>query len=203
MSNGQIEAVKKLVETELKNLTPLSKSWHAQYSSSAYLYIGNLDPRLTEGDVITVFSQFGDVVDINLSRDKDTGKSQGFAFLAFEDQRSTVLAVDNMIGYSLLGKALRVDHVLDYKPPRKYHETERDPDGFKKRLPYEPTGAEGKGIGVYNVTESQRKLNAMGKLKLEATTAAMRSVVGTKKEEDDDDLWAKQFENSLKQELAD
>lgn len=203
MSNSQIEAVKKLVETELKSLTPLSKSWHAQYNSSAYIYIGNLDPRLIEGDIVTVFSQFGDVVDINLSRDKDTGKSQGFAFLAFEDQRSTVLAVDNMIGYPLLGKPLRVDHVLDYKPPRKYHETERDPDGFKKRLPYEPTGAEGKGIGVYNVTESQRKLNAMGRLKEEVTTNAMRSVITTKKEEEDDDLWAQQFEKSLKQEPAD
>jgi RNA-binding motif X-linked protein 2 len=33
------------------------------------------------------------VVDVNLVRDKTTGKSRGFAFLAYEDQRSTVLAV--------------------------------------------------------------------------------------------------------------
>ena len=31
-------------------------------------------------------------------RDKETGKSKGFAFLAYEDQRSTVLAVDNLNG---------------------------------------------------------------------------------------------------------
>lgn len=38
-------------------------------------------------------SRYGEVVDVNLVRDKGTGKSKGFAFLAYEDQRSTILAV--------------------------------------------------------------------------------------------------------------
>ena len=37
--------------------------------------------------------RYGEVVDVNLIRDKGTGKSKGFAFLAYEDQRSTILAV--------------------------------------------------------------------------------------------------------------
>ena len=37
-------------------------------------------------------------MNIELIRDKDTGKSKGFAFLQYEDQRSTVLAVDNLNG---------------------------------------------------------------------------------------------------------
>lgn len=194
----QADAIKKLVETELTHLTPSSSSWHKQYSDSAYINVGNLDPRLTEGDIITVFSQFGDIVDINLARDKDTGKSLGFAFLAFENQKSTILAIDNMAGYSLLGRPLRVDHVLDYNPPKRYHETERDPDGFKKRIPYEPTGAEGRGLGVYNVTESQRRLNALGRLKEEAANVPIGKE--EKEDDEDDDAWAKQFEQSLKQE---
>jgi len=51
-------------------------------------------------------------------RDQTTGKSRGFAFLAYEDQRSTVLAVDNLNGIKLVGRTLRVDHVKDYKPKR-------------------------------------------------------------------------------------
>ena len=31
-------------------------------------------------------------------RDKETGRSKGFAFLKYEDQRSTILAVDNFNG---------------------------------------------------------------------------------------------------------
>ena len=30
---------------------------HADYADSAYIYVGGLDGRLTEGDVITIFSQ--------------------------------------------------------------------------------------------------------------------------------------------------
>ena len=54
--------------------------------------------QLTEGDVICVMSQFGEVEDINLVRDEDTGKSKGFAFLKYEDARSCILAVDNLTG---------------------------------------------------------------------------------------------------------
>jgi RNA recognition motif-containing protein len=40
----------------------------------------------------------GEVVDCLMGRDKFTGKPKGYAFIAFEDQRSTVLAVDNFNG---------------------------------------------------------------------------------------------------------
>lgn len=47
-------------------------------------------------------------MDINMPRNKETGKVRGFAFLMFEDQRSTVLAVDNMNGCEILGRTIRV-----------------------------------------------------------------------------------------------
>ena len=52
---------------------------------------------------------------MNLPRDKNTGKTKGFGFLMYEDQRSTVLAVDNLNGAKVLDRTLRVDHVKDYK----------------------------------------------------------------------------------------
>lgn len=45
-----------------------------------------------------------------MPRDKKTGKIKGFAFLMYEDQRSTVLAVDNLSGTTVVGRTLRVDH---------------------------------------------------------------------------------------------
>lgn len=53
-------------------------------------------------------SRWGEIVDINLPRDKTTGKTKGFGFVMFEDQRSTVLAVDNMNGTQVLGRTIRV-----------------------------------------------------------------------------------------------
>lgn len=48
-------------------------------------------------------------------RDKETGKSKGFCFLRYEDQRSCDLAVDNLGGATIMGKMLSVDHTR-YKP---------------------------------------------------------------------------------------
>ncbi|KZT62104.1 hypothetical protein CALCODRAFT_479303 [Calocera cornea HHB12733] len=90
-------------------------SWHDQYKDSAYIFIGGLPYELTEGDVIAIFSQYGEPVNVNMPRDKETGKPRGFAFLMYEDQRSTVLAVDNLNGANVIGRTLRVDHVSKYK----------------------------------------------------------------------------------------
>lgn len=94
----------------LPNFSPPEASWHADYRDTAYVYIGGLPFDLSEGDIVTIFSQYGEPVHVNLVRDKETGKSRGFAFLKYEDQRSTDLAVDNLGGATVLGRMLRVDH---------------------------------------------------------------------------------------------
>jgi RNA-binding motif X-linked protein 2 len=104
---------------ELKNNVKGSASWHNEYDS-AYIFVGNLNYKMNEGDIAIVFSEFGEIVDVRLGRDKDTGKSKGFAFIAYEDQRSTVLAVDNFNGAEVCGRQVRVDHVKKYKPPREF-----------------------------------------------------------------------------------
>ena len=45
------------------------------------------------------------IEDLHLVRDKGTGKSKGFAFLKYEDQKSTVLAVDNFNGIKVRARA--------------------------------------------------------------------------------------------------
>ena len=57
-------------------------------------------------------------MDVNLPRDKETGKTKGFGFVMYEDQRSTILAVDNLNGAKVLERTLKVDHVRDYKQPK-------------------------------------------------------------------------------------
>ncbi|CAJ0750550.1 24300_t:CDS:2, partial [Entrophospora sp. SA101] len=64
-----------------------SASWHAQYKDSHYIFFGNMPFELTEGDIICIFSQFGEIFNIDLIRDKKTGESKGFGFLKYEDQR--------------------------------------------------------------------------------------------------------------------
>ena len=107
---NQIRQIERLNQRELDKCVPPNASWHTDYRDTAYIYIGGLPFELSEGDVLTIFSQYGNPVHINLIRDKETGKSRGFAFLKYEDQRSCDLAVDNLSGAGVLGRVLGVDH---------------------------------------------------------------------------------------------
>ena len=94
-----IKEIQNINDQELeRGLAGTPGSRHAQYAKSAWVYVGNLDHSLTEGDIICVLSQFGEVEDLNLAREEDTGKSRGFAFCKYEDARSCALAVDNFCG---------------------------------------------------------------------------------------------------------
>ncbi|XP_065056432.1 RNA-binding motif protein, X-linked 2-like [Rhopilema esculentum] len=114
-----VRNIAKLNEQELKyGIFDHRKSWHSQYKDSAYIFIGGLPYELSEGDILCVFSQYGEIVNINLVRDKKSGKSKGYGFLAYEDQKSTILAVDNFNGIKLGGRTIRVDHVEEYRRPK-------------------------------------------------------------------------------------
>ena len=121
-----IRQIQALNKRELENVVPPSASWHTDYRDTAYVYIGGLSFDLTEGDIVTIFSQFGEPVWLKLARDKETGKSKGFAWLKYEDQRSTDLAVDNLGGVTILGRIVRVDHARYTKKNEDEDETEFD-----------------------------------------------------------------------------
>ncbi|KAH9424819.1 RNA-binding motif protein, X-linked 2 [Dermatophagoides pteronyssinus] len=115
-----VKNLAKLCERELEMGIDVKHSWHQMYKNSAWIFIGGLHYDLSEGDVLAVFSQYGEIVNINLVRDRKTGKSRGFAFLCYQDQRSTILAVDNFNGIKLLNRIIRVDHVEEYKIPKEF-----------------------------------------------------------------------------------
>ena len=121
----QIKNTQKISKEEILQGVPESASWHARYKHSAYIYTGGLPFDLTEGDVLTVFAQYGELVDVHNVKDRDTGKYRGFSFLAYEDQRSTVLAVDNLNGATVGHRTIRVEHVDNYKKKKAEVEMQR------------------------------------------------------------------------------
>lgn len=134
---NNIKNIESITEQELNAgiFGGLSKgSWHEKYKDSAWVFLGGFPFELSEGDIICVMSQWGEIEDINLVRDKVTNKSKGFAFIKYEDNRSTILAVDNFNGTKLLGRTLRCDHVDEYRLPKEVREKElealeNDPEG--------------------------------------------------------------------------
>lgn len=163
---SNVRSIAALNESELKLAIDgsLKGSWHDEYKDSAVIFVGGLDPGLTEGDVITIFSQYGEILDINLPKwssssarpprvdgktversereqreaEARVGKRRGFGFLLYEDQRSTILAVDNLNGAQVLQKTLRVDHVKDYKQLEKDQDTGKMREAEERHLNARP-----------------------------------------------------------------
>lgn len=147
-----VRQVERLNDAELEKCVPSNASWHTDYRDTAYIYIGGLPFELSEGDILTIFSQYGNPVHINLVRDKDTGKSRGFCFLKYEDQRSCDLAVDNLSGAGVMGRVISVDHTRYKKKDGEVEgvgdeellddadETDREEQGSRKRRKTESEG---------------------------------------------------------------
>ena len=112
---NSVRAIQQLNKRELESGINPEGSWHTDYRDTAFIYIGGLPFELSEGDIITICSQYGEPVWVKLARDKETGKSRGFAWIKYEDQRSCDLAVDNLGGSSIMDRIIRVDHAR-YKP---------------------------------------------------------------------------------------
>ncbi|KAL9101244.1 MAG: hypothetical protein Q9163_003477 [Psora crenata] len=132
-----IREIQNLNKRELENAVPPEASWHTDYRSTAYIHISGLPFTLTEGDILTIFSQFGEPTYLHLARDKESGKSKGFAWLKYEDQRSTDLAVDNLGGSTVMGRVLKVDHAY-YKKK----EGEDDEERMRRELRGDADGGE-------------------------------------------------------------
>lgn len=81
------------------------------------IHVSNLNYEITEGDLLAIFCQYGHInpTDVHLVRDKETGKSCGWAWLKYRDERSTILAVDNLNGIEVAGRVLRVDYCTNIR----------------------------------------------------------------------------------------
>jgi RNA recognition motif-containing protein len=72
------------------------------------MYVGNLPYSSSEDDVRDLFSQYGDVGDVNVVRDRETGKSRGFGFVEMgQDQAEE--AMSNLDGSKFGGRTLKVN----------------------------------------------------------------------------------------------
>lgn len=86
-------------------------------------------------------------------RDKKTKKSRGFAFVAYVDQRSTDVAVDNLNGVLICGRNIKVDHVKEFKIPKE--NTEVAEGELVEEKAYKPSGPDGKGWGNFRKLDEE------------------------------------------------
>ncbi|GET89435.1 hypothetical protein, conserved [Leishmania tarentolae] len=91
------------------NSGPYTPEYHSLLGSAPWIIIRRLltqplkdvgddgsTPQISEGDIVTVFSQFGEIVDVRFVRHRKTGRFLGTAFVKFKDYRSGILAADEL-----------------------------------------------------------------------------------------------------------
>ncbi|HEY8379130.1 MAG TPA: RNA-binding protein, partial [Nannocystis sp.] len=77
------------------------------------LFVGNLSFQTTEEDLQQAFQNFGEISEIRLVLDRDTGRSRGFAFVSMADDEAARRATEGLNGTMLDGRPLRVNEAED------------------------------------------------------------------------------------------
>ena len=72
------------------------------------LYVGNLPFDTDEEQVRELFSTYGDVRQVDMINDRDTGRFRGFCFVAMDNSEADA-AINALNGYSFGGRPLKVN----------------------------------------------------------------------------------------------
>jgi RNA recognition motif-containing protein len=73
------------------------------------LFVGNLSFSTTEGDVLDLFKQAGNVTNCELVMDRATNRSRGFAFVEMSTPEEAAKAIEMHHGKEFQGRTLTVN----------------------------------------------------------------------------------------------
>lgn len=80
------------------------------------LFVGNLAFHTTEDVLQREFSRFGNVSEVKLVLDRETGRSRGFAFVSMGTDDEANAAIQELNGAELDGRALKVNVAEERRP---------------------------------------------------------------------------------------
>jgi RNA recognition motif-containing protein len=81
------------------------------------LYVGNLPFSATTETLRQAFASSGEVTDVHVVTDRESGQSRGFGFVTMGNAQQAANAMASMNGANLEGRALRVNEAEE-KPQR-------------------------------------------------------------------------------------
>ena len=73
------------------------------------IYVGNLDYKVNESDLESLFSEYGTVSSVKIISDKYNGRSKGFGFVEMENNDEAKKAVSGLNGSSLKSRDITVN----------------------------------------------------------------------------------------------
>jgi RNA recognition motif-containing protein len=73
------------------------------------MYVGNLPFTTNEDELRSLFSDHGQVTDIHIPSDRETGRPRGFAFVTMDSKDAMDNAIKALDGHDFNGRDLRVN----------------------------------------------------------------------------------------------
>ncbi|XP_027063391.1 glycine-rich RNA-binding protein 4, mitochondrial isoform X2 [Coffea arabica] len=86
---------------------------HSHHQTSASTSISSLSLSADEKSLLDAFSVYGEVTEVRILYDKETGRSRGFGFIHFSKEDEATCARDAMDGKAFFGRPLRIAFALD------------------------------------------------------------------------------------------
>lgn len=80
------------------------------------LYVGNLSFSATVDKLRAAFAAHGEVQDVHIATDRDSGQSRGFGFVTMGSPAAAAAAIAQMNGASLDGRNLKVNEAEERRP---------------------------------------------------------------------------------------
>ena len=73
------------------------------------IYVGNLPFSATQDEIQELFSQYGQVSDVTLINDRETGRPRGFGFVEMPDSAEANKALEALNGQDFGGRSLNIN----------------------------------------------------------------------------------------------
>jgi cold-inducible RNA-binding protein len=77
------------------------------------LFVGNLSFNTTQETVEALFSSMGEVREVALPTDRESGRPRGFAFVTMADAQAAQNAIAQLNGSEVDGRQIRVDEAQE------------------------------------------------------------------------------------------
>ena len=88
------------------------------------IYVGNLSFDTTQEELRDLFAQYGEVTDVHLPMDRESGRPRGFGFIELPDDAQAQAAIDAINGTEVGGRTLTVNRARE--------RTDRDRSGGER-----------------------------------------------------------------------
>ena len=80
----------------------------SQESQGMKIFVASLSYEVTEDELRNVFSPYGNITDLHIANDRESGKSKGFAFITFENYKEGKNAINSLKNTELNGRKMSI-----------------------------------------------------------------------------------------------